>query len=119
LQNGEDGGNGVYLYGPSGFPTNTYNSNNYWVDAVFTEQPTPGEALALAATQTETNAKKDKQNVKKDKKKDYEPKQKIKLKYRLDQLKYKSGFESDGDKNKLKGKRSYLNQGKPITKFGQ
>jgi hypothetical protein len=30
------GGNGVYAYGPAGsFPRSTYNSSNYWVDAVF------------------------------------------------------------------------------------
>jgi hypothetical protein len=31
------GGNGVYVYGSSNaFPSSTYNSNNYWVDVVFT-----------------------------------------------------------------------------------
>jgi len=30
------GGNGVYLYGPSGFPTETYEGSNYWVDVVMT-----------------------------------------------------------------------------------
>jgi hypothetical protein len=35
LANGVNGGDGVYLYGStSGFPTNTYNSTNYWVDVV-------------------------------------------------------------------------------------
>jgi hypothetical protein len=30
------GGNGVYMYSSAGgFPTNTYNGNNYWADAVF------------------------------------------------------------------------------------
>ena len=32
---GSSGGNGVYRYGASGFPTATYNSGNYWVDVVF------------------------------------------------------------------------------------
>jgi N,N-dimethylformamidase beta subunit-like, C-terminal/Domain of unknown function (DUF4082)/Putative Ig domain/Bacterial Ig domain len=33
------GGNGVYAYGSSnGFPNNTYNANNYWVDIVFKSQ---------------------------------------------------------------------------------
>ena len=37
LANGVDGGNGVYGYGPAGtFPANTYNSENYWVDVIFT-----------------------------------------------------------------------------------
>ncbi len=37
LANGVDGPNGVYLYSSkSGFPTNTYQSTNYWVDIVYT-----------------------------------------------------------------------------------
>jgi hypothetical protein len=28
-------GNGVYLYGPAGFPSSSYNATNYWVDVVF------------------------------------------------------------------------------------
>ncbi len=35
LANGTDGANGVYLYGGGGFPTNSYQSSNYWVDVVF------------------------------------------------------------------------------------
>ena len=35
LQDGEDGPNGVYLYGAGGFPTLTYSSANYWVDVLF------------------------------------------------------------------------------------
>jgi hypothetical protein len=36
------GGNGVYNYsGSPSFPSSTYNSNNYWVDVVFT-QPAAG-----------------------------------------------------------------------------
>ena len=38
LQNGENGGNGVYVYGAGGgFPNQTWQSSNYWVDVVFTE----------------------------------------------------------------------------------
>jgi Domain of unknown function (DUF4082)/Bacterial Ig-like domain/Bacterial Ig domain len=37
-------GNGVYLYGQDAFPTDTYNSANYWVDVVFT--PTPAVTSA-------------------------------------------------------------------------
>ncbi|MPZ20455.1 MAG: DUF4082 domain-containing protein [Luteitalea sp.] len=37
LANGVSGGNGVYQYGPSTFPTQTFNSSNYWVDVVFVE----------------------------------------------------------------------------------
>lgn len=29
------GGNGVYLYGASGFPVYSYNASNYWVDVMF------------------------------------------------------------------------------------
>jgi hypothetical protein len=37
LQNGVNGGNGLYSYsGTSIFPTNTYSGSNYWVDVVFT-----------------------------------------------------------------------------------
>ncbi|GAA4443287.1 hypothetical protein GCM10023170_019400 [Phytohabitans houttuyneae] len=36
LQNGVDGGNGVYRYGAGGgFPSNTWESSNYWVDLIF------------------------------------------------------------------------------------
>jgi hypothetical protein len=35
LADGADGGNGVYRYGPSGFPIETWFSTNYWVDVVF------------------------------------------------------------------------------------
>jgi len=45
LQDGANGGNGVYLYGAGGFPVNTFNSSNYWVDVVFI----PGTAPTLAS----------------------------------------------------------------------
>jgi hypothetical protein len=36
LQNGQDGDNGVYKYGPPGsFPDQSWNASNYWVDVVF------------------------------------------------------------------------------------
>ncbi len=38
LSNAEGGGNGVYRYGDSAFPDQTYNSTNYWVDVVFQQQ---------------------------------------------------------------------------------
>ncbi|MBD2308313.1 DUF4082 domain-containing protein [Chroococcidiopsis sp. FACHB-1243] len=44
LRDGESGGNGVYKYGTTGFPTNTYRASNYWVDVTFTTNatnPTP------------------------------------------------------------------------------
>ena len=37
LSNGVGGGDGVYIYGTGGgFPNQTFNSTNYWVDAQFT-----------------------------------------------------------------------------------
>ena len=40
LKNGTNGGNGVYVYGALGsFPSNSFNSANYWVDVVFTDTP--------------------------------------------------------------------------------
>jgi hypothetical protein len=36
LASAGNGGNGVYMYGStSSFPSNTFNSTNYWVDVVF------------------------------------------------------------------------------------
>ncbi|HSX35204.1 MAG TPA: DUF4082 domain-containing protein, partial [Candidatus Saccharimonadales bacterium] len=36
LKDGSQGGNGVYIYSSkSGFPLQTYNASNYWVDVVF------------------------------------------------------------------------------------
>ncbi|MBE0540498.1 MAG: DUF4082 domain-containing protein, partial [Verrucomicrobia bacterium] len=43
LADGEDGPNGVYRYGPSGFPSDYHNANNYWVDVVFVESVGPDE----------------------------------------------------------------------------
>jgi hypothetical protein len=37
LQDGLDGGNGVYRYGASAFPDLSYRSSNYWVDVVFNQ----------------------------------------------------------------------------------
>jgi hypothetical protein len=39
LQNGQDGGNGVYKYGTAGFPSSTFLATNYWVDVVFNTTP--------------------------------------------------------------------------------
>jgi N,N-dimethylformamidase beta subunit-like protein/uncharacterized protein DUF4082/Big-like domain-containing protein/Calx-beta domain-containing protein/purple acid phosphatase-like protein len=35
LASGVDGLNGLYLYGSGGFPVNSFNATNYWVDVVF------------------------------------------------------------------------------------
>jgi len=43
------GGNGVYAYGgSSAFPTNSYNSSNYWVDVVFMGAGGAGNAPPVA-----------------------------------------------------------------------
>jgi hypothetical protein len=51
LATGVDGANGVYLYGGSAFPTQTFNATNYWVDVVYnTGAPdtTPPTVLSVA-----------------------------------------------------------------------
>ncbi|AXH96395.1 DUF4082 domain-containing protein [Ornithinimicrobium avium] len=35
LANSQEGGNGLYRYGESGFPTSTFGASNYWVDVLF------------------------------------------------------------------------------------
>jgi hypothetical protein len=43
--------NGLYLYaGSGGFPTNTYNALNYWVDVMYA-LPQPGQATGVSATE--------------------------------------------------------------------
>ncbi len=69
LADGEDGPNGVYVYGSSAFPTSSYNKSNYWVDLVFatsvgpdvtpptviTRSPSPGATnVAVSASATAT-----------------------------------------------------------------
>jgi len=45
------GGNGVFLYGAGGFPTNTFNATNYWVDVVFmTTLPSDTTSPSVAMT---------------------------------------------------------------------
>ena len=44
------GGNGVYLYGGGGFPNQTYNASNYWVDVVFQESLGPPDNTAPTVT---------------------------------------------------------------------
>nr|WP_230209349.1 DUF4082 domain-containing protein [Tetrasphaera sp. HKS02] len=52
LKDGVSGGNGVYRYGStSGFPTSTFNSENYWVDIAFVNGPTaPAAPSNVSAT---------------------------------------------------------------------
>jgi len=47
LADGASGGNGVYRYAPtSSFPTDTYRSEYYWVDIVFSQTP-PLQSIAV------------------------------------------------------------------------
>jgi hypothetical protein len=54
------GGNGVYRYGASAFPNQTFDSSNYWVDVVFgpsalpTATPVPATATPVPTTPTST-----------------------------------------------------------------
>jgi hypothetical protein len=41
LQDGTDGGDGVFAYGGDQFPSSTFESANYWVDPVFYTSPPP------------------------------------------------------------------------------
>jgi Domain of unknown function (DUF4082)/Bacterial Ig-like domain len=63
LANGTDGPNGLYVYGASAFPTNTFQASNYYVDPVFdfagpdttpptvvTQVPAPGAGAAPTST---------------------------------------------------------------------
>ena len=60
LQSSANGGNGVYLYGAGGFPTETWDSTNYWVDVVFetksvaTSTPTPTQVPRTTPKPTQT-----------------------------------------------------------------
>jgi hypothetical protein len=49
LANGTEGGNGVYRYGASGFPTSAYQATNYWVDVVFDTTAADTRAPALSS----------------------------------------------------------------------
>jgi hypothetical protein len=49
LQDGEDGGNGVYNYSPtSTFPNQTFASSNYWVDVLYTTSTSPAVNFTIA-----------------------------------------------------------------------
>ena len=51
LSNAKAGGNGVYRYGSGGFPTNTFQSTNYWVDVLFSTSTGP-DTTAPTVTST-------------------------------------------------------------------
>ncbi len=50
LSSGSSGGNGVYRYGASGFPSSSYQATNYWVDVVFTTAGGPADTTAPQIT---------------------------------------------------------------------
>jgi hypothetical protein len=66
LQNGVDGSDGIFSYGTtSTFPSSTYNSSNYWVDAIYAKTAThtiagtisgPGAAGTTIQLQGSANA---------------------------------------------------------------
>jgi len=54
LRTGVDGTNGVYLYGAGGFPNQSFNATNYWVDIVFTSPASSAVRLFPTTTAVET-----------------------------------------------------------------
>ena len=57
LEDGVSGGDGVYVYGSaSSFPNLTFNSENYWVDAVFSTGPATVPTAPTNVTATAANA---------------------------------------------------------------
>ena len=52
MASGSAGGNGVYQYGGSAFPNQTYLTSNYWVDITFTPSTAATTTTAAAATTT-------------------------------------------------------------------
>ena len=65
LANGADGVNGLYLYGPDAFPTQSYNASNYWIDITFSTaadtpptitSQTPASNASGVATTTKVTA---------------------------------------------------------------
>jgi len=57
LGNGTDGPNGVYIYSAiPAFPTQTYNSSNYWVDVVFDSTATDSTPPSITQVTPANNA---------------------------------------------------------------
>jgi hypothetical protein len=53
---GVSGGDGVYMYGAtSSFPTNTFESANYWVDVAYTESVSTATLTSIAVTPANTS----------------------------------------------------------------
>jgi Domain of unknown function (DUF4082)/Bacterial Ig-like domain/Bacterial Ig domain len=58
LGDGMDGANGVFRYGPSAFPGQSYLSSNYWVDVLFATTFTDEVAPSVVATSPASGATK-------------------------------------------------------------
>ncbi|MEK7152786.1 MAG: DUF4082 domain-containing protein, partial [Patescibacteria group bacterium] len=61
LRDGDDGGNGVFVYAAgTTFPTQPFNSANYWVDVVFAPNPPPNRyqvnGVQIASSDLSNNA---------------------------------------------------------------
>ena len=56
LSDSSSGGNGVYLYGYTGFPTASWNASNYWVDVVFTPTTPPKQVISGISLSNKTVA---------------------------------------------------------------
>ncbi len=54
LASGVDGNNGVYKYGPSEFPNQSYQNTNYWVDVVFAHADAGSQSVYPSSTTIET-----------------------------------------------------------------
>jgi len=53
---GSSGGNGVYAYGGTQFPNQTYNATNYWVDVIFNTQNIDMAPPSVVSTVPVSNA---------------------------------------------------------------
>jgi Domain of unknown function (DUF4082)/Bacterial Ig-like domain/Calx-beta domain len=52
LADGVDGPNGVFKYGASAFPTDSFNATNYWVDVVFDTSSAPDTTPPVVTAHT-------------------------------------------------------------------
>lgn len=59
LRSGTDGANAVYHYGNSGYPTESYQSTNYWVDVLFQPKSVADAGTAPDASPRDSGTKTD------------------------------------------------------------
>ncbi|MEO8260530.1 MAG: N,N-dimethylformamidase beta subunit family domain-containing protein [Acidobacteriota bacterium] len=52
LPSNPSGGNGLYRYGPTSFPTSSFNATNYWVDVVFASSQVDATPPSIAAVRS-------------------------------------------------------------------